>query len=259
MEGILAVNIPSKLSNSRHNFPWININLKRLIRKKGRRFKKAKKSGMDEDMARYFDIEQMVKRELRDAERVYVNDILQNSLESGNNKPFWKYVKSQKQETFGISSLKSNGNVITDSLSKAEILNSLFKSVFTPQSGNTFPQLPGTRFPKIKPLHIYENGVFMLLDRIDVSKSSGPDKLPGRLLSLAKEITPVVHFIFTQSLCTGELLIEWTQANVAPIFKKGSKLQAVNYRPVSLTCITCKVFEHTICKHILAHLEDHKF
>ena len=94
----------------------------------------------------------------------------------------------------------------------------------------------------------------MLLDRIDVSKSSGPDKLPGRLLqSLAKEITTAVHFIFTQSLCTGELPTEWTQANVAPIFKKGSKLQTVNYRPVSLTCITCKLFEH-----ILAHLEDHK-
>ena len=178
------------------------------------------------------DIEQMVKHELRDAERVYVNGILQNGLESGNNKPFWKYVKSQKQETSGISALKI-------SLSKAEILISQFKSFFTPQSGNTFPQLPGTQFPKIKPLHISENGVFMLLDRIDVSKSSGPDKLPGRLLqSLAKELTPVVYFIFTQSLCTGKLPTEWTQANVAPIFRKGRKLQAVNYHLVSLTCIT---------------------
>ena len=115
MEGILAVNIPSKLSDSRHNLPWTNINLKRLIRKKGRRFKKAKKSGMDEDRARYLDIEQMVKRELRDAERVSVIGILQNGLESGNNKQFWKYVNSHKHETFGISSLKSNGNVITDS------------------------------------------------------------------------------------------------------------------------------------------------
>ena len=51
-------------------------------------------SGMDEDRARYLDIEQMVKRELRDAERVYVKGILQNGLESGNNKPFWTYVKS---------------------------------------------------------------------------------------------------------------------------------------------------------------------
>ena len=52
---------------------------------------------MDEDRARYLDIEQMVKCELRDVERVYVNGILQNGLESGNIKPFWKYV-SQKQE-----------------------------------------------------------------------------------------------------------------------------------------------------------------
>ena len=99
----------------------------------------------------------------------------------------------------------------------------------------------------------------MLLEKIDVSKSSGPDKLPGRLLqSLAKEITPVVHFIFTHTRCTVELPTEWIQANVAYILKKGSKLQAMNYHPISLTCITCKLFEHIICKHILAYLEDHK-
>ena len=58
-------------------------------------------------------------------------------------------------------------------------------------------------------------------------QSSGPDKLPENLLqSLAKEITPVVHFIITQPLCTGELPTEWTHANVAPILKKvtGSEL-----------------------------------
>ena len=78
-------------------------------------------------------------------------------------------------------------------------------------------------------LFIFLKIVFMLLDRIDVSKSSGPDKLPGSLLQcLAKEITPVVHYILTQSLCTGVLPTEWTQANVAPILKKSSKLQAVN-------------------------------
>ena len=94
----------------------------------------------------------------------------------------------------------------------------------------------------MKPLHISENGVFMLLDRIHASKSSGPDKIPGRLL---------------QCLYTGELPTEWTQANVSPILKKCSKLQVVNYRPVSLTCITCKLYGHIICKHILAHLDDH--
>ena len=51
-------------------------------------------------------------------------------------------------------------------------------------------------------------------------------------------------------------LLEKYQPN-PPIFKKGTKLQAVNYRPVSLTCITCKLFEHIVCKHILGHLEEH--
>ena len=136
-----------------------NINLKRLIRKKGRRFKKAKKSGMDEDRARYLDIEQMVKRELRDAERVYVNGILQNGLESGNNKPFWKYVKSPKQESFGISALKSNGNVITDSLSKAEILNSQFKSVSLHNLEIHFPSCRVLNSPKLN-LYIFLRMVF---------------------------------------------------------------------------------------------------
>ena len=72
-----------------------NRNIKRLIRKKGRRFKKAKESDMDEDRARYLDIEQMVKRELQDAEMVYVNGILQNGRESGNNKPFCEVPKTR--------------------------------------------------------------------------------------------------------------------------------------------------------------------
>ena len=75
---------------------------------------------------------------------------------------------------------------------------------------------------------------------------------------LLVQIAPVLHFIFEQSLNTGDLPAEWTLANVAPIFKKGSKLQAVNYRPVSLTCISCKLFEHIVCKHIIGHLEDHE-
>ena len=34
--------------------------------------------------------------------------------------------------------------------------------------------------------------------------------------------------------------------------------EAVNYRPVSLTCIPCKLLEHILCSHIRAHLDRHK-
>ena len=115
------------------------------------------------------------------------------------------------------------------------------------------PLSTSSQFDKLPSKHTL---CFLSVRKVSIHRMIFP-VTPAEILlqSLAKEITPVVHFIFTQSLCTGELPTEWTQANVVPIFKKGSKLQAVNYCPVSLTC---NLFEHIICQHILAHLEDHK-
>ena len=41
---------------------------------------------------------------------------------------------------------------------------------------------------------------------------------------------------------------------MAPIFKKGEKYDAANYRSVSLTCICCKTLEHIIVSNINGHL-----
>ena len=48
-------------------------------------------------------------------------------------------------------------------------------------------------------------------------------------------------------------------ANVAAIFKnKGDKLDPSNYRPISLTCVLCKLFEHIIFTNILSHFKKYK-
>ncbi len=60
-----------------------------------------------------------------------------------------------------------------------------------------------------------------------------------------------------QTLSTGELPEDWLKANISPIFKKGNRNLPENYRPVSLTCICCKIFEHIICKHIRNHLDKY--
>ena len=55
----------------------------------------------------------------------------------------------------------------------------------------------------------------------------------------------------------GEVPPEWKTANVAPIFKKGSKSTPGNYRPVSLTCVLCKIMEMVIVDAIVDHLKTH--
>ena len=47
------------------------------------------------------------------------------------------------------------------------------------------------------------------------------------------------------------------ELNISPIFKKGNKHLPENYRPVSLTSVSCKLLEHIICKHILTHFDKY--
>ena len=55
-----------------------------------------------------------------------------------------------------------------------------------------------------------------------------------------------------------EIPQDWKQALVVPIFKKGDKHQLSNYRPVSLTSITCKLLEHIIHSNIMHHFDQHR-
>ena len=88
---------------------------------------------------------------------------------------------------------------------------------------------------------INENGVEKLLTSLDAGKAAGPDELPPRVLKeLASPISLFLTDIFQQSINTGSIPDQWKTANIIPIFKKGDKTKASNYRPVSLTCISCK-------------------
>ena len=71
------------------------------------------------------------------------------------------------------------------------------------------------------------------------------------------EFAPHLTTIFNTSITKGEVPTDWLQANVIPIFKKGEKYLASNYRPVSLTCICCKHLEHIVVSNILKHLDLH--
>ena len=62
----------------------------------------------------------------------------------------------------------------------------------------------------------------------------------------------------TKSIDKGEIPKEWSLANICPLFKKGDRSIACNYRPVSLTCVPCNLLEHIVCSNIMAHLDEHR-
>jgi hypothetical protein len=56
----------------------------------------------------------------------------------------------------------------------------------------------------------------------------------------------------------GKVPTDWKKANVVLIFKKGAKAEACNYRPISLTCVCCRVMESIIKEDIVGHLDRNK-
>ena len=105
-----------------------------------------------------------------------------------------------------------------------------------------------------------EEDVLELLKEINVNKSQGPDLLHPRLLFEARlEISRPLYILFRKSLDSGILPQEWKKANFTPIFKnKGSKNEANNYRPVSLTSVGGKLIEKLIRKDIIRHMKVNK-
>jgi hypothetical protein len=105
---------------------------------------------------------------------------------------------------------------------------------------------------------IDEAGVAKLLRGVDPSKASGPDQIPCKLLQeLHVELAPVFTILFQTSYNSGTLPSTWKSAWITPVFKKGDKCVASNYRPVSLTCVSCKLLEHILCSQIRDYLDHH--
>ena len=76
----------------------------------------------------------------------------------------------------------------------------------------------------------------------------------GQKAKLTEFFTKQPHHM--KSYESSELPEDWKQANVCPIFKKGSKTNPANYRSISLTSVTCKIMERLIRDIMMKHLLD---
>ena len=251
--------VPKRLTSKRHNLAWLTKTEKKMIVKKHKLYQHAKKSGKQVDWDKFKQHKNKTQRAVRQAHWNYVNTVLNTSLETGNNKPFWNYIKSKRTDNIGVSGIKSGGILHQDSKAKANILNQQFKSVFTKEKKtDKLPEMESAKYPGMNDINIEPHGVKKLLKNINTKKACGPDMISNIVLKeCANEIAPVLSHIFQLSIDTGKLPKDWRNANVSPIFKKGDRHTASNYRPVSLTCVCCKLLEHIICRQIFNHLEQH--
>ena len=166
-----------------------------------------------------------------------------------------------KKDVQGIPSLKKRqGSGLAQSdFEKASEFNGQFTDVFTKtEHSRQVPFLDGSA-PFMEDIVVAKEGVTKLLKSLNPSKALGPDELHRRVLKeLATELGPHSLIFSNNRLTKVKSQRNGLLPNICPLFKKGDRSLVCNYCPVSLTCVPCKLPEHTVYSNSMAHLDEHK-
>ena len=139
-------------------------------------------------------------------------------------------------------------------------LNNYFRSVFTVEPAGALPEFTSRTEAECDVVgNSFSTAIVQArLSCLDETKSMGLDGMHPRVLrNCSAAFAQPLALIYRMSYNLGSVPRQWLKSNVCPIFKKGSKIKASNYRPVSLTSVPCKVMESIIHEHIMTHCVAH--
>jgi hypothetical protein len=179
-----------------------------------------------------------------------------------NSKVLYNYMKSKLQTRHNIPPLiQQNQEVCLDPITKANLLNNTFSKVFLKDDRHT-PTPSLTTNTHIIPQSmnsVSKQDILNAIQRMKKSVSRTPDSLPSFYIhKTASQLVKPLYIIFNHSINTGSIPELWKKAIVIPIYKKGKRNLATNYRPISLTSVICRLLERIIHTRIHQHLlENH--
>lgn len=237
--------------------PWMTVALLREVRAKRRLWAKFKSSPTGENQKNYKAAEKSIYKKIRLAKKQLERGIASNK---DDKKKFYGYVRSKLRNRTGVGPLSVDGRPVVEEAEMAEALNSYFSSVFQEEDKNSVP-LATDRKPTKKCPRIFfrPSAVKKVIQSLKTKTAPGPDGVTvGLLKGLGESVSLPLSLIFNKSMYTGEIPVDWRRANVTPIFKKGSKKEPSNYRPVSLTSIPGKIMERLLKENMMEHLSSNR-
>ena len=120
------------------------------------------------------------------------------------------------------------------------LFNDFFKSTFSSNELQTKP-VNETPLAILVDYDVSIDATAKVTSSLDVIKSRGPDGLPPCLFKNTPGLNKSLSQLFYKIKQTQCFPIKWKEGAVHPSFKKGTKLQVQNYRPITLLNIASKV------------------
>ena len=217
----------------------------------------------DEDYANYKEAFNLATTEIRKSKRTFEKNVAGNI--KNDSKSFYAYVRSKQKVRDNVGPLENNkGNIISEGFQMAEVLNEYFSSVFTTEDISSLP-VPFTKFEGNKSEHLGQLFVtpVMIANKIKQmkdNKSPGVHGIPPKLLrEIVEQISTPLAKLFNLSLEEGIVPSEWKEANITPLFKKGSRNKPENHRLVIISLFIRDHMVEFLVKHNLINTSQHGF
>ena len=222
--------------------PWFDSDCYEACKEKEKLRRKYKRTNSDTDGIKF----KVARKDFKNLVSQKMNDNLLKSNDSAIIiKKFWSHLKSDSKSLRIPESINYNGTIRNDPKGQAELFNTYFYDQFTQKSKyNIAIDLKENDNFEI---NINRKLVHEYLSDLNPNKAPGPDGIHARILKVcASNLDHPLSLLFNMSYESGSIPSDWKNANVVPVFKKGSKGNAEYYRHISLTCITMKIFEKII-------------
>ena len=177
-----------------------------------------------------------------------------------NPRYFFSYAKRFSKFSSTAGPLKSSdGSLTQDPKEMADLLQRQYLSVFSNPKSDDKIVPPSDSLPdlEIEEIDFNCDDIISAIKEIDPNASSCPNDIPAKILhkccnQLAYPILSIWKNSFETRLIPQELKMQY----ITPVFKKGDKAKAENYRPISLTSHIIKIFERIIRKDLINYLES---
>ena len=106
-------------------------------------------------------------------------------------------------------------------------------------------------------LKFSKEDILSAISEIGANSSAGPDGISARLIKrCAHSLVEPLKYIWSESFRRGVVPIFYKNSLIYPLFKKGDRARASNYRPISLTSHIIKIYERVLRKKIVYFLEE---
>ena len=247
---------------------WITRGLKTSSRTKNRLYKKWVQSNSHSDEIVYKDYKRVFSRVVKQQQKSFYAEYFNNKR--NKLKDIWHQInkltgsrKSIKKDN-NIPQLLVKNTIVDNKNDISNIFNHFFCSVgehlahSIPGNNNGFQiylNNPVNETIFLEPINRYE--IRNVISNLNIHKSCGPDKIGPRLITeIAEELLLPLEHIYNKSMLTGIVPENLKLAKVVPVYKKGSKTEVSNYRPISLLNTFNKIFEKLVYKSLLFYKKN---